>query len=792
MLNGLFRRFWPPALLFLLTVVFFEKFFLQGLIPLPADITLGMYYPWLDYKWGFATAVPVKNAILSDVISVIYPLKAYALDLIKFGQWPLWNSHLFAGYPLWANFQIGLLNPSNVLYGIFSRLTAWSLQVISQPIVASFFTYLYLRDLKLKKICAILGGVIYAFSGFNIIWLEWNAHGWSAAFFPLLLLITGRYLNKPKISYGIFFSFFLALQIFSGYPQLVFYSLVAIFLFVVFFKGKLFYRWLIWLILGIFLAAIKLVPAYELLLSSQRQGEVLEADLAYLPWPNLISFFAPDYFGHHSTLNFWGQGNYTNNAGYSGMTAIILSTTALIYLRKKNKIVSYFLAILIISLALALPSPLTKIILGIKFLGFAASSGTRSLFLANFSLACLGAFGFQFLLKRKPKLNLIRAVYLPIAVLGSGLVGSFLAYQQFSFAHLAEWEAKMMVGMRNLILPLIVTAANAVCLWLAAVMGKRGKFLSLTVIFFLAVFELLRFSGKYLSFSRSEMVFPSTPVIEFLRNQPGNFRVDGGNVVPMNMLLPYGLESFSAYDAMYPRRIAQYIALANGGMVGSVQTRYGRLEKYESPLFDLANICLLTALKEDKSGRPDENGAPAEKFQLEKFYPVFSDKTVVVLKNQRCLPRAFLVHQYLVENRDEKIIRLLTDKDFPLQEEIILEKEPEISFTPLNDDDRADRVILEKNLNSQKILSVESQKPGFLFIADGYYPGWSAFVDKRLVPIYRADFAFQAVFVPEGKHTVSFIYNPLSVKIGVIITLVSVLISGGLLIYGIKERPRIP
>src|SRR5258708_4653139 len=101
------REFLQASGFFLfITLVFFYKIFL-GQIPLPSDLTLGGYYPWLSYKWDYAVSVPVKNIELSDVVSLIYPLKTLAVDDVKKGELPLWDPLIFGGYPLFASVQLG-------------------------------------------------------------------------------------------------------------------------------------------------------------------------------------------------------------------------------------------------------------------------------------------------------------------------------------------------------------------------------------------------------------------------------------------------------------------------------------------------------------------------------------------------------------------------------------------------------------------------------------------------------------------------------------------------------------
>lgn len=78
-----FLFYWPIILIVLLVFAFFWKFFVKGLIPIPADITVGMYFPWLDYKWGYVVGVPVKNSLITLFILVLLIVSDFKLPLFK-------------------------------------------------------------------------------------------------------------------------------------------------------------------------------------------------------------------------------------------------------------------------------------------------------------------------------------------------------------------------------------------------------------------------------------------------------------------------------------------------------------------------------------------------------------------------------------------------------------------------------------------------------------------------------------------------------------------------------------
>ncbi|HUV42553.1 MAG TPA: YfhO family protein [Patescibacteria group bacterium] len=794
------KKFWPIILIAFLIIVFFWKFFFKGLIPFPADFIVGVYYPWLDYNWGFPTGVPVKNPLLADVPSLFYPLKSFIADLFRQGKLPLWNPLQFGGYPLLANFQSGALNPTNLFYLFLSKPYAWAWQTVLQPLLIAIFTYLFLRNLKLTKIASIFGGMIFAFSGFSLIWLEYNIHGYVIVFIPLLLFLLDRWLEKKQLIWGLFLSLALSLQIFMGYPQVVIYTL-ALLLFYFWFRldFKIFNRDSIkthlilgiLVLLGLTLSAVQLIPGWELFSLSQRVEEGVSGGLevAFLPWQQLITLIAPDFFGNPATYNYWGPGNYTNGVGYSGIIGLILAMVV-VFRSQRKRLVYFFGGLFIGSLILALPTPIAKVVSNLGFLGLKAATATRILCLTNFSIAVLAALAVESIVSEKKKIRIARIpLVFGLIILGL-MIGIFLSRQIMPFS--LNEVVNLKVSLRNLILPLALSVATLALLWLLRV--SFLKKLSIWLLFFLLVFELFRFGWKFTPFSEARIIFPTTPVLEFLQEQKKPVRINTGDAIPISMWMPYGLESASGYDAVYPERWARLINVINGGKVARMMGRYGAIEKYDSQLFDLTNTCFILAVKQIKEGGryvPDKTGKPGSLFQLAKFNKVFEDGTVEVLENSQCLPRAFMVYSYRVESDPEKIINLLGSSDFDLSNEIILEKEPESEIEKeLEVPKEKEEIVWLEYEPGQEIIQLENENPGWLFLVDSFYPGWKVFIDDKETLIYRANFAFRAIFVPAGKHKIRFIYDPLSFRIGLAVSLISLIILGGLFLYETKNRRR--
>jgi hypothetical protein len=72
----------------------------------------------------------------------------------------------------------------------------------------------------------------------------------------------------------------------------------------------------------------------------------------------------------------------------------------------------------------------------------------------------------------------------------------------------------------------------------------------------------------------------------------------------------------------------------------------------------------------------------------------------------------------------------------------------------------------------QRSLAVRVTAPadGFLLVADTFYPGWTASIDGRPAPLYRANLAVRGVPVPSGAHDVRFTYEPPGLAQGALVS----------------------
>ena len=66
-------------------------------------------------------------------------------------------------------------------------------------------------------------------------------------------------------------------------------------------------------------------------------------------------------------------------------------------------------------------------------------------------------------------------------------------------------------------------------------------------------------------------------------------------------------------------------------------------------------------------------------------------------------------------------------------------------------------------------LKVSTDNEGLLYWADGYDKGWHAYVNKKEVPLYRANVNFKAIAIPKGTSYINFTYDPFFFKAGLFV-----------------------
>jgi hypothetical protein len=145
-----------------------------------------------------------------------------------------------------------------------------------------------------------------------------------------------------------------------------------------------------------------------------------------------------------------------------------------------------------------------------------------------------------------------------------------------------------------------------------------------------------------------------------------------------------------------------------------------------------------------------------------------------VYENTRALPRAFVVTgQHVVADEDEALAAV-TDPHFQGRHAAVVEERldglPEGAREPVGDAE------ITKYEPDRVEVAAESPREGLVVLGDVHYPGWEATVDGREVPIERVDYLLRGVRIGPGMHDVEFRYEPLSWRLGWIVSLLALAI----------------
>lgn len=785
------KKIGPILVILILVFVFFWKVFLKNLIPIPADIIVGMYYPWLDYKWGYEVGVPVKNPLLSDAISQFWIWRNLAIDLLKKGQNPLWNPYSLCGSPLVPIFHSSLFSPFNLLFFLFDKLKAMSLIVIFQPLLSLFFMYFFLRELKLSCLSSLFGSIVFGFSGFMLAWLEWGNIGHTLLWLPFFLWLTEKLKRTKKEIYLMILIIALGISLSAGHPQTFFYCFCVWFCYFIWtnwerIKWKSFCAATV--ITGVFILcfAFLIIPAGYSFLSSIRPVEnyISRENYGFFPPLHIITFLAPDFFGNPATGNWWGKGfNYQEQIGYFGLLPLGLVLFCFYLNEKKENRVLFWKILFLVSFLLALKYPLSWLIYFLKIPLLSTASASRILMINTFSGAVLAAFGLEKITKENIKIFCQTFLLPTLVILSYGLaaiISYFLAKREIKVDIYSDqaingfnlFANQMKVGLRNLVLPILLLFL-LYCLTAGSAFFKKNKrslnFFRMAIVL-LTIGELFRFGWKYNPFVKKEFYFPQTSITQYLQKEMGLARLERekAEVLPPNMWIPFDLYSASGYDPVYPLSYAKFLSIFSKTDGNFSPSRYAEIDTYSSFLFNLSGIKYVLAIKRNKLGVVDQRGDISYKFNLPQFEKVYEKGSLVVLKNKEAFPRLFWAKTLFFSKDDESATQKILENISNLKETAILTVNNHESFKLANqrwqNNNEQNKISIETYQSGMVVLDVETKSDGFLVMTDTFFPGWEAFIDGVKTKIYKVDIAFRGIEIPSGKHKVIFKYRPFLLK----------------------------
>jgi hypothetical protein len=190
-------------------------------------------------------------------------------------------------------------------------------------------------------------------------------------------------------------------------------------------------------------------------------------------------------------------------------------------------------------------------------------------------------------------------------------------------------------------------------------------------------------------------------------------------------------------------------ARCTGGVHGTIYRDWGALMAAGLPLHYEA-LCALSIRY--TTVRPGTEERP----QLWRNCPASSD-AVQVVRLQRALDRAYCVPRVVDAGGHDQALLALLSPEFQAHEVALAEERELAGAYPGSEtahvtwlEDSPDRLRIE----------CRATAPAFLVVADAWFPGWTANLDGRTVPIARVDYLARGFPMPAGAHVVEMSYVP--------------------------------
>lgn len=709
----------------------------------------------------FATLLlNLEHLPAGDFTGQFHAYAAFQARELAAGRFPLWSPGSNAGFPFVADVQAAGFYPPRFLAIFLSLPWGFSLYVLQLEAIfhvwlAGLFTYALCFNLTASRRAALLGAIAFGLSGYLTSYpLLQPAILETIAWLPLALLFLWRASRATRpvlclVAAGLA----LALSALAGHPQTfmhVAYVAGAYLLFQAI-RARWSARWVLLAGTTLFLvaagaSAAMWLPALQFAIHSTRTAVSFEFVATGQRLLNYLQIFTP------RLLTAW-------STEYVGLTTVLLAFYAWfgrrifdddagrLQLPGDRAEIAFWALLAVIAAWLALGEE------GIIFrLPYHLAPGfslfrqqERLLGVVTLSWAVLGAQGFALWLRVGASRRELLRRPAQLALLGLVLCGLFVvASPRTVLLHDGvNWLGQL----------LIVSVALGLLWW-----GRGRKVPSVALLFLLG-------ADLFLATNTGELREPGAAADYWQRpswlerleadRRPGlRGRLDTNNLFNANAGEVYGFEDIRSISPLQLQVKESIMALP---------------EERRWQLLDVEHVISPTPLSEpaflltdvDKPLQPDRQ-VNAELYRL-----------------GMSPGRAWLSYRPLQVAGAEEALAYLARPDFDPASEVILHtpvegleriRQPDGNL-PVSPGTVAVRRIQANALE----IDVDTETDAMLVISEWHYPGWQASLDGSPAALHAANYAFQALIVPPGRHTVILRFFPFVVLAGALLSAFSIL-----------------
>lgn len=766
-------------------------------------------------SFAYFSDVLLSDTVFSfrDLSRYYYPLRLFAVNLMKSGSFPFWNPYVASGHPLFATLQSVVLYPLSIIYYLGNFDTAFNIFVILHVFLGGLFFYFLMRDLKFDQSSALISAIVFSFSGYFISVINLTTTLAAAIWFPLIFLFYNRLLKDGKFIYLVLVSVFLGFMFLGGEPTPLYATIFLLGLYTLIVSRvdnksfpKALFPYILCIGIFILLFSFQIVPFLELIKLSDRAASSFDKATYWSFHPrNTIDFLLPFF---HGPLRLQIDGQLRQEwllFSYFGIVPVVLFLISFIF--RRDKYTFFFKICFIIGLIFAFGrfTPLYKFFYkympGFGFIRYPV----KFFFINAASFAYLCGAGFSEY-REKIKAHNLKFLKFIKRLFIAGFIAAILLFLSYAFREqilslISDYSTRLEIsdgsGSRKFYATLLANFFNFRRMLVFFILGALFMFIGSRkkikqTIFASLIVGLIfidLYGGKNIDVNpvvSREVLHTTTSNIRILKEDNSLFRIyTSSRQNKVNEILKgatYEEAMLNSADNLCPNRPMDHGIYGARGYLSVRKANYAKVLMLAdtAPLPSSTNILNMLNVKYILTPKKIND----------RTCRLVSRGSSYLYKNKNALNRVYLVPDYILLKEEIDIANRLKSKKFNPAKEVILEEEPMLRSCQPSVVSRKEKEyvnIINYGANEVIIKANVKKEPKFLVLADNYYPGWEVEVDGRKDKIYKANFILRGVYLAPGKHTVRFFYNPVSFKIGLAISLITAV---SLIIIGVKIRAK--
>ena len=284
---------------------------------------------------------PIQNTMVFDTWNAAFPSVQLFAASLREGAPAWWNPYVAGGTPLAAVPDDALFSPLTLPYYVVPGALAPGYVKLFEIAVSVLGCYLFLSRIRLSRPAAIIGGLVFASSGFMVMWTNWPQTR-VAAVIPWLFWGIERLVTRRGLMDGVIVAATVAAMLLGGFPAVTAFTVMT---------AAIYYLVRVWvqhqseldgnawrrslgtvlagagaLVGGIAIAAVQLLPFAAFYQSWLIEGRGQTA-AGHLTLSALATAFAPWTFGgvREDSTPYWYLGdNMVEASSFIGAAALVL------------------------------------------------------------------------------------------------------------------------------------------------------------------------------------------------------------------------------------------------------------------------------------------------------------------------------------------------------------------------------------------------------------------------------------------------------------------------------------